>query len=182
MTRSGWGIATGVVGAVSLATLIGGYAYLVVDNSALRQELSASHANAETLYQQIIESGEKPDGENPDKVTGIAGPQGIPGLKGERGDRGPIGPIGQPGMPGMPGAQGIPGPQGEPGEDGADGAPGPQGEPGATGAQGAQGEPGASGVMETWSYTVGEKTYVCTIDGTPPPYTYTCTAEQPPAG
>ena len=75
---------------------------------------------------------------------------------------------------GPPGPAGTPGATGPAGADGAQGEPGPagsQGEPGPAGPQGPQGEPG---VVESYSFTLLGVTYLCQINGTPPPYAYSC--------
>lgn len=149
-----------IVASLLLLCMVGGGAwfigYLIERNNALRD-------NSVQLYEQLLELGESPDGQNPDTIEGPAGLDGPQGERGERGYRGetgergergfrgptgpngpkgetgPVGPAGEDGAPGVAGATGIPGADGL---NGQDGAPGPQGE---TGAQGPAGEKGATG-------------------------------------
>lgn len=181
----GWWAAAGVIFVAIAAILVGLPVYLAISNSqqratiaALYADLDASQANAERLYGQLLQLGERPEGERPDEVvseetpavgapgltgpTGPRGPEGLPGTRGADGTVGPAGPAGSPGATGPAGADGLPG---EPGPAG------PQGEPGPAGPQGPQ---GVTGVMESWSLTLDGVTYLCTINGTPPPYSYAC--------
>jgi hypothetical protein len=139
-----WRVGTFCVVAAAVVALIGGGAFLAVANAELRAELAGTHdelaasqANAEELYQQLLDEGLRPEAERPSEVVtgpageigprGPEGPQGDMGLPGAMGPAGPAGPAGAPGAPGAdgaPGEPGPPGPQGEPGPPGADGAPG----------------------------------------------------------
>jgi len=121
--------------------------------ATLIEDLAASQDNAQRLYDQIIESGEHPVGEEPeDVVTSPA--QGAPGVRGPVGEsgRGPtsaeiaaavaaycaaggcVGPVGGVGPSGSNGESivGPPGAQGAPGEPGASGPAGPAGPAGVT--------------------------------------------------
>lgn len=174
-TGRGWWTAAGIVFLAIAAILVGLPIWQAVIIAQQRADIVASQANAETLYRQLLDVGEVPEGDAPeDVVTTVPGPagetgeQGPRGLMGETGAQGPIGPIGPQGIPGLFG------PTGETGEQGPTGPQGAQGEPGATGPQGAQGEPGVTNVLESWSITLENKTYVCMINGTPPPYSYAC--------
>lgn len=102
-------------------------------NRALIEENAAVVENSQTLYDQIIQLGEVPQGTNPATIPGPPGTQGLRGLPGTNG---------LDGLPGSPGADGSDGLNGTNGKDGQDGAPGA---PGATGAQGEPGAPGADG-------------------------------------
>lgn len=182
-----WQAAAGIVFALIVAMVVTAFAFLLNANAELRAsnatlyaDLGASQANAGDLYRQLLELGERPKGEDPEDVVATTptvdptpGPQGLRGPAGSDGDDGATGPIGPQGIPGLLGPAGADG-------DSIEGPPGPQGETGATGAQGPQGEPGAAGapgvtnVLESWTFTQLGITYVCVIDGTPPPYAYTC--------
>ncbi|MCC4906983.1 collagen-like protein [Microbacterium sp. cx-59] len=106
----------------------------------LLADLHASQENAQRLYDQLLELGEAPEGDNPDDiVTGPAGQTGARGPAGEPGAPGPQGPIGPTGETGSSGANG------DSGASGSSGPAGPQGEPGPQGAQGPQGETGPPG-------------------------------------
>jgi hypothetical protein len=184
-----WQAAAGVVFALIVAMLIAAFAFLLnanadlrARNAALYEDLDASQANATDLYEQLLRLDVRPAGEDPEDVVDTTvppatpGPQGPRGIDGRDGAQGPIGPQGVPGLMGPAGEQGVEGdaivgPQGPPG------APGPQGEKGDPGAQGPPGPAGADGVtniMESWSFTQLGITYVCVINGTPPPYSYVC--------
>jgi hypothetical protein len=189
-----WQAAAGIVFALIVAMVIAAFAFLLNANAELRSsnatlynDLGASQENAETLYRQLFLLGERPEGDAPDEVVSDA-PTPTPGPQGQRGAAGSDGRDGSDGDDGLPGAPGAPGAMGAPGADGADGVdgdaivgpqgpPGPQGATGETGAQGLQGPAGANGVtniLETWSFTQLGVTYVCMLNGTPPPYTYVC--------
>jgi hypothetical protein len=144
-----WRIATFSVITVTVVAALGGIVWQGFTVQELRAQLSASQANAQDLYEQLLDEGVDPDGQKPSDVTpGPAGERGEKGDDGERGATGPQGPEGAPG-PGGPagpaGPAGSPGPAGEDGATGSQGAPGPQGEPGATGPQGPQGPAGPAG-------------------------------------
>lgn len=165
-----WWAGTALVVIVAVVGVIAGGAYLASANSDLRieladahDELQASQANAERLYQQLLDEGVRPDAEKPSEVVegpaGERGDTGPRGLQGEPGEPGPPGPpgqpggIGAPGEPGAPGEQGEPGPAGPPGEAGAPGAAGPAG---ADGAHGTPGQPPTS-----WTFTFAFVDYRC---------------------
>ncbi len=194
-----WQFAGYAIFGIIILTVVGLVIFLAISNAELRranadvyEDLTASQHNAEGLYQQLLELDVRPQGEDPEDVVtstplpgatgerGEPGERGFPGAQGEPGPPGPIGPIGPQGIPGLFGPAGEPGPQGEPG---AAGPPGPHGEPGAAGPPGATGPAGANGttnVLESWTFTQLGVTYFCTINGTPPPYAYTC--EPAPVG
>lgn len=178
-----WWAGTIVVVLVAVAAVIGGGIYLAVANTDLRaelsdthDELSASQANAEELYQQLLDEGLNPEAEKPSEVA--------PPAAGATGERGTPGADGRDGVQGLPGVPGAAGPAGSPGADGEPGTPGPVGQDGADGAPGADGaagSPGADGAPPlSWTFTgaLGVR-YVCTrtdpFDPTLP--TYTCTTE-----
>ncbi|WP_194383102.1 collagen-like protein [Microbacterium luteum] len=108
--------------------------------AVLLDDLHASQENAQSLYDQVLDLGQYPDGEDPESV--------VPGPAGETGARGPAGPRGLPGEDGEqgePGADGAPGADGSDGSAGADGANGADGATGPIGPQGPQGEVGPQG-------------------------------------
>jgi hypothetical protein len=185
-----WQWAAGIVAGLIVALVITAFFFLLNANAELRTsnatlygDLTASQANAEDLYRQLIELDVRPEGEDPgDLVTTEppAGERGATGATGSSGATGPRGPQGEPGPVGPIGPQGIPGLMGPAGVDGTSGTVGPpgpagaQGEPGPAGPQGPQGEPGVTNVLESWTITLENKTYQCLINGTPPPYSYVC--------
>lgn len=135
-----WRIATVVLIALAVLGAVGIVAWQAViteETNArathLQEKLDASQANAQRLYEQLLDEGVTPDGQPPSQVAGPAG---------DRGDQGPAGPAGQPGPEGKPGVAGQTGPQGPSGKDGANGLPGA---PGEQGPQGPEGPPGATG-------------------------------------
>jgi Collagen triple helix repeat (20 copies) len=177
-----WQWAAGIVFAFIVAILVAAFAFLVNANAELRasnarlyEDLNASQSNASELYEQLLDLGEQPEGEDPEDVAITAPPEpgakGEPGDTGDRGPQGPAGPIGPQGIPGLFGPAGPNGADGIDGVDGADGATGAQGE---QGPPGPQGEPGVTNVLEQWSFTLDNQEYQCMINGTPPPYAYTC--------
>jgi hypothetical protein len=194
-----WWALTGTTVALIIISIVGGVVWMANINAELNRTVALAQENASKLYDQLIDEGIEPEGEDPaEVVTGPIGPTGSQGDKGEKGDRGEQGPQGIPGLkgdiglPGAAGPQGPPGPAGPPGDsgmngvDGAPGAqgpagePGPQGEPGAQGPegpQGIQGPPGEDGVtlvVGTWTFTALGVTYLCTLDeGSDPPH-YNC--------
>ena len=178
-----WQWAAAIVFALIVGMVITGFAFLLNVNADLRAANAALYDNNVTLYDQLLDLGERPEGDAPDEVVSEAtpspGPQGVRGPAGQDGADGATGPIGPQGIPGL---MGPAGPPGAPGIDGASGATGPQGEPGPqgeAGPAGPQGEPGpagASGVMESYTLHLEGRTLLCTINGTPPPYVYTCEA------
>ena len=195
-----WQWAAGIVFGLALLTIIGLVIYLATANATQRTslneryaDLQASQENAQQLYDQLLELGENPEGDRPEDVVptepgpqgaqGLTGPQGPRGPQGEPGDDGNPGPQGLPGLAGVSGDPGVPGPAGETGTPGTPGPPGPQGAPGpvgatgATGATGPQGPAGVTNVLETWTFSLNGVDFTCMIDGTPPPYSYTCTAD-----
>lgn len=190
-----WQWAAAFVVALIVALVITAFVFLLNANAELRaanvelyDDLSASQANAGDLYRQLLELDVRPEGEDPEEVgddtpaprgaDGAQGEQGPRGFPGADGQDGPIGPQGIPGLMGPAGADGasVQGPPGEPGPQGEPGPAGAQGEPGPAGPQGEQGPTGASGVMETYILKLEGRTLLCVIDGTPPPFTYTCEA------
>jgi hypothetical protein len=186
-----WWIGTGLVAAMSVATVIGGFIYLSNANAELRSIVTAQQENADTLYDQLLEEGVQPEGEKPSEVKGTPGEPGAAGQAGPEGPRGPQGDEGKMGVPGATGpigAQGVPGIPGQPGPEGVAGPAGPQGPAGETGAQGPagatgpagpQGPIGMSGAIESYTFELLGATYLCQINGTPPPYTYYCSLQPP---
>lgn len=132
-----WQIGAWVIVALSVILVGGGGVYLAVVNAALRDQIAASQANAQQLYEQLLEEGVEPEGEAPANVVeSIPGAPGPQGPRGERGDAGAVGLPGVPGEAGVPGAPGPAGPAGAAGEPGQPGPPGAQGDPGPAGAPG----------------------------------------------
>ncbi|UVK61363.1 hypothetical protein SEA_GINGERBUG_28 [Microbacterium phage Gingerbug] len=118
------------------------------DIAALTDDLVASQANAQDLYDQLLALGEDPDGTNPDVLIperGERGEQGAPGIPGSDGEDGEPGTPGAPGAPGEDGKDGAPGAPGEDGQDGAQGEQGPAGPAGPPGPAGPAGQDGATG-------------------------------------
>ena len=126
-------------------------AELVEENKDLRQ-------NSQGLYDQLLELGEQPQGQDPGTILGTEG------LRGERGPAGRPGLDGLPGEPGEDGEDGEPGPEGATGGQGATGEQGPRGETGPAGPQGATGEAGPAG--PTGPSGVGIVGILCADDGT----------------
>jgi hypothetical protein len=147
---------------------------------ALTEDLIASQENAQSLYDQLLATGQAPEGVDPEVlVPSIPGPSGPSGPSGPAGRpptaseisfavqqfcmvqicTGPAGPAGEPGTPGTPGTPGesIVGAQGEPGPAG------PQGEPGAPGPAGTPGPACPEG------YTLQAVTIATYGDGSPVP-------------
>lgn len=192
-----WQWAAAVVFALIVAMVITAFAFLLnvnaelrATNHALYDDLVASQENGEKLYQQLLELGERPEGDRPDDVVDekpepTPGPQGARGPRGDDGAAGPRGPMGPQGIPGLMGPAGPAGSNGEAGATGAQGEqgpPGPAGPPGEVGPQGPPGPPGpagTSGVMESYTLNLEGRTVLCVIDGTPPPYVYTCETGPP---
>lgn len=101
-----WWIGTVIVAFLSICVVAAGGVYLASANTQLRDQVAVAHgdlvasqANAEALYQQLLELGERPEGERPDAVvtppvagvpgaTGATGPRGFPGVRGASGDPG----------------------------------------------------------------------------------------------
>lgn len=129
-----WQVGAWLMVVLSVLLVGGGGIYLAVANASLQDQIAASQANAQRLYEQLLDEGVEPEGEPPADVV-----EGLPGAPG------PQGPRGSDGVNGAPGTPGSPGPPGPPGAAGADGINGVDGAPGAPGAQGAQGAPGATG-------------------------------------
>ena len=139
---------------------------LNVQTSALIDDLSASQENGQQLYDQLLELGANPDGENPDQVvTAIPSEPGAPGPRGDVG-RPPtaneiLGAVGQycassgacQGVPGQTGAS-IVGPTGATGPSGESvvGPIGPAGES-ITGPAGPVGADGQSAFPFTFTFT-----------------------------
>ncbi|MGV8912251.1 MAG: collagen-like triple helix repeat-containing protein [Rhodoglobus sp.] len=118
----------GVIGVIAFAT------YLTVSNNDLRGQLQASQANAQQLYEQLLDEGVAPEAERPAEV--ISGAPGERGPKGEPGKRGFSGATGPQGVPGERGLIGLAGIQGAPGEAGKQGIPGVNGANGINGVNG----------------------------------------------
>ena len=135
---------------------------LSVDNRDLANNLVASQKNADDLYEQIIDLGAKPDGQDPvDVVTpprnGTNGTDGRDGLDGKDGKDGKDG---TPGTPGTPGNNGLDGKDGLNGTDGKDGAPGTNGTNGTNGIDGEDGAPGVG--IATITCSDGNLTFTLT--------------------
>lgn len=150
----------------TLALLLGGgwIANLVQRNEGLNDrvaemydDLHASEANAQRLYDQLLELGAAPEGVDPEVVVGPAGARGEAGrpptaaeiaqaveaycssrdqCRGVAGQAGAAGSRGADGSPGANGVQGAPGTDGVPGPTGPQGPAGPQGEAGPQGPAG----------------------------------------------
>lgn len=163
-----WRIGSGTIVVLSILLVGVGGAYIAVANNDLRAQLSASQSNAQSLYEQLLDEGVKPEGEAPAEV--VPGPAGDPGERGPRGERGFPGIDGIDGTDGIDGAPGTNGPAGEPGANGEpgvageQGAAGPSGATGASGPQGPQGAPGSAG--PTGATGVGIAEIACQDDGT----------------
>lgn len=179
VSTKAWTYGYKIMGALIVLLVVGALLLVSVNNAQLRAEnqamyadLQASQANAQSLYEQLLDLGEKPDGEAPAEV--VEGPAGEAGPRGPQGERGEESTV-----PGPPGPQGAPGPQGPAGEAGppgesVTGPPGPAGEPGPAGPQGepgpvgSQGPAGQSAFPFTFRFTVPDRVgqpaeYVCTI-------------------
>lgn len=163
-----WGWAARTVGVLVALIILLFMGYLMLSNSSLRDtnavtqqaNIELSEKN-EALYDQIIESGQKPVTDpNPDLdlvrgatgPSGERGPRGFDGLDGEDGQEGAKGDKGDPGNSvkgdkGDPGEsiKGDPGQQGSKGDPGATGPAGPQGPEGPQGPVGPTGPTGAAG-------------------------------------
>jgi len=138
-----WRIASAaVIGLFSLA-MLAGVVWLAASLQQAQEQLTASQANAQNLYEQLLAEGVEPDGEAPAEV--VPGPAGDPGPRGPQGPTGPDGRDGDDGAPGPAGTPGAPGEPGEPGDSGAPGAQGPAGAPGPKGDPGAAGPAGPAG-------------------------------------
>ena len=126
-----WRLGTIITVCLAVILVGAGGVYLAISNATLQAQLTASQANAQSLYEQLLSEGVAPEGEPTAEV--------VPGPAGDPGPRGPQGIPGDDGDDGSPGAAGNPGPTGEKGD------PGPVGPQGATGATGPKGDPGATG-------------------------------------
>ncbi len=115
--------------------------------SEFADALTVSQTNALSLYDQLIVTGQKPDGIDPRVIPGPAGPAGVDGAIGARG------PAGEPGIAGKDGEDGKDGRDGQPGAAGSDGSDGVAGQAGADGAQGPAGPPGDPGPACPDGYT-----------------------------
>lgn len=177
-----WQVLTAGLAVVFVAGVVYLSMFLASVNSDLRDQLNASTANGDKLYNQLLDHGVKPTAKKPSDV--VPGPQGEPGEKGDPGRpptdseilgavqsycalrvdcQGPAGPMGP--------VSTVPGPQGVPGKDGADSTvPGPQGPagpastvPGPAGAPGTPGAPGVDGQPPTsWVYDdANGRTHTC---------------------
>lgn len=140
-----WQIGAWLMVALSVLLVGAGGVYLATANASLRDQLAASQANAQRLYEQLLAEGVEPEGEPPAEVV-----EGLPGAPGPQGPRGEVGANGAPGLPGVAGIPGAPGVQGVPGPSGADGD---AGEPGPPGVQGEPGPPGSPGPACPDGYT-----------------------------
>lgn len=170
-TVRAWWIGTAAIALITVLTVLAGGIYLATANADLRSQLTLAHddlrasqENAESLYDQLLDEGVRPDAEKPSDVVSTPGATGAPGARGESGrpptsdeistavDRyctprgGCVGPGGLPGADGTPGAPGLTGPPGNDGQPGAPGASGTDGEPGELGPTGTPGPAGADGV------------------------------------
>jgi pilus assembly protein FimV len=193
-----WQILTGLVVVAALAGGVVLSIFIVQANADLRGQLAESardltkaHAettaatdNAQKLYQQLLEAGQQPQGQNPATVTGAQGQAGTNGKdatdaqvqagieryctfnKGCQADPVP-GPAGAAGATGSPGAAGTNGTDGAPGKDGAAGAPG---------APGADGQPPSSWTYTTTDVLGNTTTHQCTRSDPfdPAAPTYSC--------
>lgn len=97
-------------------------------------------------------------------IVGPPGPQGPVGPRGATGATGEPGPTGATGATGETGETGAIGPPGPPGATGATGQPGPIGPPGPQGPEGPQGDPG---IVSSFSFTINNRTFICTPTATP---------------
>lgn len=156
-----WRFGTVIIVFLAVVLVGCGGAYLAVANSELRAQLSASQANAQDLYEQLLDEGVTPEGDAPAEV--VPGPAGAQGERGPRGFDGQdgksvIGPRGPAGVDGTDGADGesVTGPQGPAGES----VVGPQGPAGPTGPAGKDGKDGATGPQG-----VGIATVTCQENG-----------------
>lgn len=147
ISTKAWTVGYKIMGAAIVIMVLSAIILVSLNNAQLRAEnqdmyadLQASQANAQRLYEQLLQEGVTPDGDAPGEV--VEGLPGAQGPQGPRGDRGTPGDDGAPGETGAPGAPGAAGPAGSSGDVGPTGA---QGVPGPTGAQGPQGPPGADG-------------------------------------
>lgn len=144
-----WTVGYKVMGGLIVLLVLGALVLSQTSNAQLRAEnqdmyddLQASQANGQELYEQLLDEGVEPEGDEPSEV--VTPKDGAPGERGPRGEDGKDGldslipgPAGAPGAVGAKGDPGIgeTGPQGDPGESitgpaGADGAPGTPGDPG----------------------------------------------------
>lgn len=153
--------------------------------SELTDDLVASQANAQELYDQLLALGEDPDGTDPEVLIPERGPSGPAGEPGTPGDDGEPGDPGAPGAPGVDGAPGEPGADGKDGQDGEQGSAGPAGPQGPTGQTGATGPQGPAGPACPDGYTgtattvlvedpetgvpTSQPAYLCTLTPTPTP-------------
>lgn len=199
--RMGWTFTVTVAILVTLLLGLGGWFLLnLVDRNArlnevvsaqrddiseLTDDLVASQANAQELYDQLLALGEDPDGSDPETLipergpSGPAGEPGTPGSDGEPGEKGAPGTPGVDGAPGEPGADGKDGQDGEQGPAGPMGPQGPAGETGATGPQGPAGPTCPDGYTGTATTVLVEDpetgaptsqpAYLCTLTPTPTP-------------
>jgi len=154
MNRSRSAFIANIVAVLGILLALLFVSYLMYQNAALRSDLQSSQANAQQLYEQLLDEGVVPEADKPAEV--ITGTPGTPGATGERGPKGDsVTPAdvriaileycsvrmdcrGEPGP-----ASTVPGPAGRDGGDSS--VPGPQGPPGADGDPGSPGAPGAEG-------------------------------------
>lgn len=189
-----WQWATVLVVALTLGILTAGAIYLAAGNNDLRADLKAERAdvraataNAEKLYQQLLEEGIKPAAEKPAEVEAAPGQNGETGPRGFTGDQGPRGDTGPTGVAGLLGATGGVGSAGLNGSSGADGTAGSTGADGSTGPAGATGSDGTVGAAGqppmSWTFTTtpgGDQTCTRTDPFDPASPTYSCTPTPAP--
>lgn len=152
-----WRIGTAIMVGLSILLVGAGGVFLAFGNAELRAQLTASQSNAQELYEQLLDEGVEPEGEEPDQVSPATPANGRDGKDGKDGDRGPQGPgvtsaqvfegiqtcfaagtctapKGDPGAMGVPGAAStVPGPVGPAGPEGPVGPVGPAGPGGPAG-------------------------------------------------
>ncbi|MCI2959558.1 collagen-like protein [Agromyces atrinae] len=212
-----WWVGTAAIALAAVLAVLGGGIYLATANADLRSQLNLAHddlrasqENAESLYDQLLAEGVRPDAERPSEVVSTPGTQGPRGDAGrpptldeissavERycaprsGCIGPAGLAGSDGAPGIAGASGQPGSEGpagtpgangQPGDTGPAGPPGPTGLPGTDGAPGIDGAPGPAGQPpSSWTFTDDGVQHTCsrTDPFDPASPTYICAASAAP--
>lgn len=100
-------------------------------------ELIEAKNNSQVLYDQLLAEGVKPEGDNPESITGTPGRNGVNGRDGRDGKDGLDGINGIDGINGTNGLDGQPGKDGKDGTNGVDGKDGAPGAPGPACAEGA---------------------------------------------
>lgn len=150
ISTKAWTVGYKIMGAAIVLMVLSAIILVSLNNAQLRAEnqdmyadMQASQDNAQRLYEQLLQEGVTPDGDEPGTV--VEGTPGAQGPQGPRGDRGTPGDDGEDGTPGTPGAQGAPGESGSPGATGPSGTAGSAGAQGPQGVQGPQGETGPAG-------------------------------------